>query len=198
MKIYTFTDLHSDIETLLKIKKKAKAGKAELILCAGDVSIFGSELKIIMKELNKINIPVLIIHGNHETVQEMNSACKGLKNIKFIHKKVYKHGNYKIIGYGGGGFAFTDSTFVKTMRAMKSKIKKTDKVILMTHQPPYGTKTDKIYNDYAGNKSFTSYIKKEQPKIAICGHLHENEGKKDKIGRTLVLNPGYQGVLLDV
>jgi Icc-related predicted phosphoesterase len=101
MRIYAFTDLHGDIEALNKIK--ARAQKADMIICAGDVSIFGSELKMLLHELNKIEKPVLIIHGNHETDEEMRHASKGLKNIQVIHRKIYSIGAYKIVGYGGGG-----------------------------------------------------------------------------------------------
>ena len=198
MKIYTFTDLHGDIDALIKIRKRVKASKPELVLCPGDMSIFGSDLRFLMKELDKVNIPVLMLHGNHETVSEMKQSCKGLKNIKLVHRKIYTHKNYKILSYGGGGFDYTDPIFVKTMKEMKQKIKKGDKIILMNHQPPYNTKICLRHFGQVGSKSITAFIKKEQPILALSGHIHEAEGKKQKIGKTLVLNPGYEGVLLNV
>jgi Icc-related predicted phosphoesterase len=42
------------------------------------------------------------------------------------------------------------------------------------------------------------FIKKYQPIIAMAGHLHENAEVEDKINKTRVINPGPNGMLLDL
>ena len=37
-----------------------------------------------------------------------------------------------------------------------------------------------------------------QPDYVLCGHLHDNAGKKDKIGKSLVINPGWEGMMLEI
>ena len=68
----------------------------------------------------------------------------------------------------------------------------------MTHQPPYKTKLDKLQSGYAGNSSLRKLIEKTQPKLNICGHLHENENKQDKIKSTLIINPGNKGIVIEI
>ncbi len=81
----------------------------------------------------------------------------------------------------------------KVFKTLKGK-----KIIFVTHQPPYGTLVDRIHGEQAGNKSYTYAIKRLQPKLVICGHLHENAGKRDKIGNTVIINPGWEGTILVV
>jgi len=72
------------------------------------------------------------------------------------------------------------------------------KVIFVNHTAPYDTRLDKIRDKNApasvrgkhyGSKLFRRIIEKYQPRLAIGGHFHENQGKV-LLGRTLVVNPG--------
>ena len=76
--------------------------------------------------------------------------------------------------------------------------RKGKKVILITHGPPHGTKLDFLSMGHVGSKSYRNWIKKEQPILALSGHLHETFGKKDKIGKTLVINVGPEGMVFKV
>jgi Icc-related predicted phosphoesterase len=42
-----------------------------------------------------------------------------------------------------------------------------------------------------GSVSIRGAIEKHQPKLVLCGHIHESRGTH-KIGRTLVINPGSE------
>ena len=122
------------------------------------------------------------------------------KNIRSIDKSSAKLGRLMILGYGGGGFAMEDSRFTKICKVFKKRIKefKPKKLILVVHGPPYGSKVDKLPGGYAGNSSYTKFIKEVQPDLVVCGHLHETTGKKDKIGKSLIINPGKKGMVNDV
>jgi len=68
------------------------------------------------------------------------------------------------------------------------------KIIFLTHNCPYNTKLDKIKHGPMNGKHYGSYqerliIKKYQPDIVLCGHMHENFGK-DKIGKSIIYNSG--------
>jgi uncharacterized protein len=194
MKALSFTDLHGDYKILKKTGAKVKREKPDLILCAGDISVFEHRMKEVLRRVNSWNIPVYIIHGNHESEDSLRAACSMHKNIYFIHKTVKKINDYAIIGYGGGGFAERDRSFIKWMDNVKKKFAGLNKVLL-THGPPYGTKLDKL-GEYVGNKSYTAAIKRYKPVLHVCGHLHENEGKRDMINQTIVINPGPNGKVI--
>jgi hypothetical protein len=195
MMLLAFVDTHGDMHSLKRLKRKA--AKADLILCAGDFTIFENYMRAILDEINRFNKPVLIIPGNHEGKMRLERLCKHHKNLVYLHDKVYEQGNFFFAGWGGGGFSLRDHHFEKFGARIKKKISG-KKLILMLHGPPYGNKTDLIIDEHAGNKSFREFILKEKPLLVICGHLHENFGVKGKIGKTLIINPGPEGKLIEI
>lgn len=80
-------------------------------------------------------------------------------------------------------------------------------VIFLTHNIPYNTKLDIVenkdsyaYKKHLGSTIARSFCKKYQPLLCIGGHIHEGKGR-DKIGKTIVINPGFgrdAQVLIDI
>jgi len=101
MKLLAFTDLHLSSYAFKKLKKKVKKQKPDLLICAGDVSIFEQGLDFILNKLNKLKKKILIIHGNHETDKVLKKLCKKYNNLIFIHKKHYKTNGNIFFAYGG-------------------------------------------------------------------------------------------------
>lgn len=195
MMLLAFVDTHGDEKALQKVKKKA--AKADLVLCAGDVTIFENRMKSILREINSFHKPVLILHGNHESEERLKEACENHKNLIYFHKRFYEKENIVFAGYGGGGFSLKDEKFDNFAERIKKK-REGKQLVLIFHGPPYGNKTDRIMGEHAGNKSYRKFIKHEKPLLVVCGHLHENEGVQDKIGRSLIINPGPEGKLIEV
>ncbi|MFC1728014.1 metallophosphoesterase [Nanoarchaeota archaeon] len=192
MKILAFVDTHGSLAALKRIEKMAK--DANILICAGDLSVFEQDLDLLIERLNKIGKPVLIIHGNHETEEEMKKSCSLFKNVTYFHKKVHVIDNYAFVGYGGGGFSVTDKKFETWTKKIKPKLKN-KKVVLVTHAPPYNTKVDNIMGDSCGNKSIRKFIENVKPVLSISGHLHECVGT-DKINKSRLINPGPAGKIL--
>jgi len=193
MKILSFVDIHGNLSALRKIIERGKKKDIEVVVCAGDITIFGSKLKSIIGKLNKVKKPVLIIPGNHEDDEDIKKVCAMFENCVNLHKKGFRKGNYLFLGYGGGGFSLVDKGFEKIAKKFKKMIKKDDKVVLVTHAPPYNTNVDKISKKSCGNKSIRRFIYEAKPDLVICGHLHECSGKQDMIRKTRIINPGYKG-----
>ena len=198
MKILAFADLHGSISSLRKVKNKAK--KADIIICLGDFTIFGDNIIYFMKKINKLGKQVLIIHGNHETRTEVKVLSKGLKNITFMHRKAKVIGDCLFIGYGGGGFSIRDEDFdLKWEKKFKEKIKKNKnkKVVFMTHQPPYGTNIDLVWDEHCGNKSFRDFYRQNRVDVFFSGHLHETADTIEVVKGTTLINPGPHGIVID-
>ena len=200
MKILAFTDIHLSTIALNKIKSKIKNQNPDLLVCAGDLSIFEEGLGIILNKLSKLKKKVLLIHGNHETDIVMRKLCKKYGNLVFIHKGYYKYNNHIFLGYGGSGFSLREPGFYIIGKKFRKLIKKNHdkKIIFITHAPPYGTKADLIVGEHCGNKTFRDFIMKNKVDLHICGHLHENFGKKDKLKNTEIINPGPYGKIIKI
>src|SRR3989338_7477710 len=201
MKILAFTDIHGSLSALRRIGQKTKSQNPDLLVCAGDVTIFERGIIGILRRLNKFNKKIVMIHGNHEDDKTLFRLSKLFKNIIFIHKNYFVQDNVMFLGYGGGGFALVDKEFEKiAITKFKQVIKNNQdkKIILVTHAPPYKTRLDKLMQGHCGNKSIRNFVERNKIDLLICGHLHENFGKEGKIGRTKVINPGPFGKIGEI
>ncbi len=196
MKILTFVDVHEELKILKSIIKKS--GKADLLVCAGDLTVFEQNMDYMLSELNKIGRPVLIIPGNHETSTNLRKSCSLFKNIIYLHKKIYEFGDCLFLGHGGGGFSTHNHQFEKIAKMFSRKITKEKITVFVSHEPPYGTKLDNIAKSHTGSKPLRKFIKENNLKLVICGHLHENKNKIDKIGNTVIINPGPYGKMIEI
>lgn len=190
MKLFVFTDSHGKASIINKLKKS----NADLFICLGDFTLFGSNQKKILKDFNSLNKKMILIHGNHESWTEIKNDVKNLKNIIFLYRNIHRHENILFAGYGGGGFSFKEKFFKHLEKEVKKNLKKDDNIILLTHGPPYGTKLDLIDGIHIGCEDYTHFIKKYHPKYAFSGHIHENANIKDFKHKTILINPGSKGV----
>ena len=75
---------------------------------------------------------------------------------------------------------------------------KNKKVVLITHGPAYKSKLDKLGKRHIGNIDYRKFIERIKPKLAISGHLHETIGEIDKIGNTKLINPCWDGMVIEL
>lgn len=183
---------------LLKIigKKEYNKLKKEYNLSINNVLTF----------LNSLNKPTYIVYGNTDTTlkapwankknlkgKPLEEIIKKYKNLHFIDLVSKKIKKYNLFSYG---CKLSDRFGKKFMNKLKNKIKINKNTILLSHEPPYNTKLDKIrrkggpsYNKHIGDRLLKEIIKKKQPYLVVCGHIHESFGKI-KIGKTLIINIG--------
>lgn len=200
MKLLVCTDIHSSRKALKKIAALAKQHNPDVIVCCGDLSMFEIHLKMVIRFLAALKRPLIVIHGNHEEQGTFKKMCKPYRHVHFIHGTHFVWDDYLFLGYGGDGFSVIDPLFMLYARQFEKIIKqnKDKKIILVTHAPPQKTKLDKIHGYHCGNKSIRGFIEKHQPFYAFSGHIHENFGKQDKIKKTIVMNPGPFGKIVQI
>lgn len=197
MKILAFVDTHGSLEAIKRLLIKGEG--VDLLVCAGDISNFGHNLKESIVKFKKLNKPMLIIHGNHESEEQIKELSKEFKWLINIHKGAYQLGEYYFFGYGGGGFSMEDREYEKVINRFKKTLKKDAKLVIITHGPPYGTKCDNLpHQGYRGCKTYTETDKELKPVLHICGHLHETASMRDKIGDTIIINPGAAGKIIRI
>ena len=78
MKILVSADIHGNKKALKDIVSRAKKKDIDMVIDAGDFTIFGEEQEKILSKLNKIKKPELIVHGNHEDDGELRKDCRYL------------------------------------------------------------------------------------------------------------------------
>ena len=198
MKILAFTDIHANVKLLEKIVKKS--ARVDLLVCCGDFTFFGDGATLFFSILKKANKPLFLIPGNHEDMLAFNSLTQRFPFVTNLHRRSSLFQNHLFVGYGGGGFSSIDSgleTFVSSF--VKKRASQQHPLIFITHAPPFKSKLDYLphLHDHRGCKSTVRAIKELRPILTLCGHFHETFHLHDHIGKTLVINPGPDGEILD-
>ncbi len=194
MKLLVFSDIHGDDGSLERILEKSR--ECDAMICCGDLGMFGEGLKKSLEKLKKTGKKLFITHGNHEMISELISNSDG-ENVVFLHKDYVIFDDVVFAAYGGGGFSERDERLEEWVKKIKSKIK--GSFVFFTHAPPYYTELDKLpWLGHRGSKSVKDAIELLKPNLFACGHFHETFLKKQEFYGTTLINPGDEGMLIEV
>ena len=73
--------------------------------------------------------------------------------------------------------------------------------IVLSHGPPHGlcdASWDRFNGDtHLGSMELTNYIVAHEPKLVVCGHIHEAAGERT-LGRTRVINTAQHWSVVDI
>ena len=181
--------IHEEGKNLSEIVGKSKWKK---ILNEG----IKSQAKV-LKKLDSLGVPVFLVFGNAEHNNEIKSYLKRSINVRHVGSKSVKLNEINLVGID----AETDGN-KKQIKAKKERIRVLLKrvkgpVILISHEPPYGTKFDLVknkksprLNQHVGSKLVKKIIKEFNPLVNVFGHMHESFGKQ-KFDKTFLVNAGY-------
>ncbi len=200
MKILATADIHGDLKLIDKLVKNSKG--ADVIVIAGDLTWAEQDLKNIIGPLKKYDKPILMIPGNHETLASVDFLEKLYQpKVYNIHARSFKVGDTCFIACGSGNiglFQLSDEEVEDSLERALSEAKDFKKLVLVTHTPPYDTLLDNLGWTKAGSKAVRRFIEKHQPDLCLCGHIHETAGLIEQIGKTKVINVGFNDKLLTI
>ena len=139
---------------------------------------------------------------------------KKMKNINLIERKKTKINGIEILGHGEylDVTEFIKNPIDKTKEKQKQRLKRYRQdekelkklflkkkpkkgFIFLIHYPVYGYfdkvnfKSSPMNGKHVGFEPYNNIIKKYKPKLVICGHMHEHQGKK-KFGDGLIVSTG--------
>lgn len=168
MRIFAISDIHGRRG---KFEDALEHGRDyDLIVFAGDMEDLN-----IARKLRDNGIPSVL--GNMDPITlagDLGESC--------MHCKLRKFGDVWILGVNGKN--------EEEVKRMIGEVKSVENVILLTHLPPYGTRTDVSFlRTHIGSKTIRKVVEELSPMLCIHGHVHEARGT-DKIGRTIIVNPG--------
>lgn len=197
MKLLTFSDLHASKGSMDKLEQLAK--HCDALICAGDFTFFGNHQKEVLTRLNSFGKPVIVVHGNHEDSEEVGQDVLDLENCVFLHGTSHVVHDTLFLAWGGGGFSLHDRGLAERSEYFLNRAKyHHGKVVLVTHAPPHRTALDNMDGHYVGNQTIRDVIQYLQPQLFVSGHIHETFGNVDKIGKTVCVNPGPHGLIIDL
>jgi putative phosphoesterase len=194
MIIVGLTDIHGHTKALSELLPKLP--KSDILLLAGDLTHFGDrdDAAGVLEVLRQYNERVFAVPGNCDRPDvgqyledegiSLHGNCVNMDNVTFL-------------GLGGSlpcpgrtPNELAEDEFEKLLQMCARNIRADMPVVLLTHQPPYGTRADLVgAGRHVGSTSIRRFIDDIKPDVCICGHIHEARSE-DTAGKTIVLNPG--------
>ncbi len=195
MRILAVSD--KECESLWDYYEPSKLEGIDLILSCGDLS---SEYLSFLATV--VRVPVLYVHGNHDTSYEEKPPYGCL----CIEDKIYVHKGLRILGLGGS-MRYRDGAHQYTQWEMTRRVMKLwlplmihgGFDILLTHAPAEGIGDDTDL-PHRGFSIFNWLMEKYHPSHMIHGHVHLNynyaQPRVLMKGQTQVIN-AYERYVFD-
>ena len=203
MKILVLSDLHAHNDVL---------DKMDSLFEQADAVIFGGDFAECFKpETGKAALEKLC--AKHETIFAVLGNCDNedfMEDLEdqdiCVEKSLVFYEGLAFAG-SGGGTKFTGKTefereedeCLSDFDIVKNSVEQSGdsslwkSLILVSHNPPVGDKIDSFDGEHhAGSQKFTDFIIANKPLAVVCGHIHEGTNI-EKIGETVVINPGSLG-----
>ncbi|WP_109467673.1 metallophosphoesterase family protein [Albibacillus kandeliae] len=189
MKILAFSDLHLSRDKASALV--AASGEADLVIGAGDFCNMRQRLDEAMALFAGVEAPMLLVPGNAESEDELRAAA--LPGMQVLHGGAAEIGGLRFFGLGN---AVPETPFGQwscdlsedDAERMLADCESTD--ILVLHSPPHGLADVTSQGVSLGSHAIRAAIERIQPRLALCGHIHDCWGVRGRIGATEVVNLG--------
>ncbi len=189
MKVLAFSDLHMSRRRGATLVEASR--EADLVIGAGDFCNMRHGLGDIMALLSDIEAPFVAVPGNAESDAELRAAA--LPNMTVLHGDGMEIGGLALFGLGGGVpvTPFGDWSFDLSEAEAGAALGRCDAAdLLITHSPPKGLGDVTSEGRSVGSTAIRDAIRRIQPRLAVCGHIHDSWGETGQIGDTQVVNLG--------
>lgn len=195
MKLLLFSDLHCNKELTRQIVRQSS--EVDLVIGAGDFATVRRGLESSIDILKKITKPVILVPGNNETLDELKSACEGWE-VHILHGQGVNILNQEFYGLGGGVpiTPFGDWSYdLSESEALEMLKNLPEQAVLISHSPPKGYLDVSSTGKHFGSEAVLKTIRSKQPKLVVCGHIHESAGKIIQLENTIIINAGPKGII---
>jgi uncharacterized protein len=197
VKLLAFSDVHADLgQAELLVERSATA---DVVVGVGDFASVHEGLRETINVLRAIEGPVLLVPGNNETNEALREACRGWDSARVLHGQGAQIDRMPFYGLGAGvPMTPWDWSFdLSEKEAADMLAGCPEGCVLAVHSPPHGY-VDVSRGRHLGSESVLHAIESKRPRLALCGHIHEQWGQEATIGPTRVRNLGPAGAMLDL
>ena len=199
MKILCFSDLHRDQAKARKLVELSE--DADLVIGAGDFANRHQGLADTLDILGNISKPSVLVPGNGETVEELTDAIVNWESATVLHGTGLEILGVPIWGVGGGipvtpfgewSYDFNEQQATKLLSGCQAG------GLLVVHSPPINTVDRDSSGKIRGSQSIRECVETKQPRLVVCGHIHDDWEKSVTVGQSLIQNAGPNGVMLEL
>ena len=187
MRIYAVADIHGKPEKIALVREKTEALKPDALILAGDITNYFNSNDVV-EQFNHMPVPVLAVRGNTD-LEKVDHLLNDYPNTSSLHLKEQKINGQKFVGISGtipvpfrSRIRLREKSTINTLEALVD-----DSSVLVVHSPPRGVLDEAFGKFHSGCRRLHQLIVQCQPRLVLCGHIHERPGIA-AIGRTTVVN----------
>jgi Icc-related predicted phosphoesterase len=194
-RILAFSDMHLSAHCAAEIREAAR--DADLIIGAGDFCNGRHGLAEAMELLWTLERDAIYVPGNAESAEELKAATSAV----VLHGTGVEKAGLKIFGlgyavpvtpFGSWSCDLTEAEAETLLAGMEAAD------ILISHSPPKGVVDRASSGVSFGSTAVRAAIERVQPRLCLCGHIHDSWGKSGFIGQTAVHNLGPSATWFEV
>jgi Icc-related predicted phosphoesterase len=198
VKLLAFSDLHRDLGQGAKLVEMS--AEADVVIGAGDFASVHEGLEETIGALAAIETPTVLVPGNNETVDALRAAAEGWDAAAVLHGEGTTIDGTEFFGLGAGipvtpwewSFDLDDDAAAAMLAPCP------EGAVLVLHSPPRGHCDASADGTEFGSPALLRGIEAKQPRLAVCGHIHESWGCASTIGATPVRNLGPTGTWIEL
>ena len=199
MKYLCFSDLHCNREAARKLVEMAK--EVDVVIGAGDFANRHQGIADTLDILAVIEKPSILVPGNGETVDELRLAASVWPSATVLHGEGCQAGGVSFWGVGGGipvtpfgdwSYDFDEQQAATMLDGCPAG------GVLVVHSPPIDTVDRDRSRRVRGSESIRDCVLAKNPRLVVCGHIHDDWEKQVTLGESLVLNAGPRGVVVEL
>lgn len=192
MQILFLVDLHWTEKRALELPPMADV---DLVLLGGDLTNFKGvdTARTVVDAIRERGPKVLSVCGNcdrpeieeflREEEIDLDRRCRSIDGVDVL-------GISAGLPFGNLPYERTEDEFREAAcTAFSDRSQPRGVTILVSHQPPHGTRCDIAGGSHVGSHAVREAILEYEPDLVLSGHIHEAIAA-DRLGKSLVVNPG--------
>jgi uncharacterized protein len=191
VKIVAFSDLHRDAAMAEAVVRDS--GDADVVVGAGDFATCGVGLQDTLSILRRMTVPFVLVPGNHDDLEELRATCADWPQAHVLHGQSVQIDGVVFFGVGFGSGVVNPEPWNKALdedEAARMMMQCANGAVLVSHSPPWGVADRQKDGRHDGSAALRDAVLIRQPRIMLCGHIHQGWGQTGSIGTTPIHNIG--------
>lgn len=199
MRFLLFSDVHSSQGACRRLVELSR--DVDVVIGAGDFGVMRRRIDTTVDYLKEIDRPAIVVPGNAESAEELRDACRAWPSAHVLHGNGVEVNGVAFYGLGGGvpvtpfgawSYDFPEDEAADLLRGCP------DNAVLVTHSPPYGVLDTNSSGRRCGSTAIRDTVQRAQPRLTVCGHIHDCGGRDDVLDGLPVVNAGPDGIVWDL
>lgn len=195
-RVLAFSDMHLSQRCAREIV--AQAEFADLVIGAGDFCNHRQGLADAMSMLAPALAKAVLVPGNAESADELRAAAGPAtvlhgESVECVGLTIFGLGHaVPVTPFGAWSCDLSEDQATALLQGMQ----RAD--VLVAHSAPRGVADRTSSGASVGSTAIRAAIERVQPRLAVCGHIHDSWGRSGLIGATHVHNLGPTATWFDL